>query len=126
MGMNVLWDPNNIHAHLKLQLKNVDPGEYGPIRGGNDIECNDSQIDDIPLCGDDNCAANFITVKQNRQGRTSGALRLPGCDPDRPTTVWVTVIVMENNGDPKILRSTPVTIVLPPNEVGTGTSCPPK
>ena len=118
---NVLWDPNNIHVHLKLQLKNVEPGEYGPILGGNDIDCKVSAIDDIPLCGGGDCEPNFITVKQKRQGRTSGALRLPGCHTDETTTVWVTVTVDDGAGGDKILRSAPVTVVLPPNEVGTGT-----
>jgi len=114
---NVLWDPENIHVHLKLQLKDVDPGTYD-IFGNNGIECVNAPVD-YPLCEGGVCDLE-ITVKQNRQGRTSGALRLPGCDPDEPTTVWVTVTV--NNGA-KILRSTPVTVVLPPNEVGTGTAC---
>ncbi len=122
---NVLWDPNNIHAHLKLQLKDVDPGTYGPILGGNGIECVDGVDDDIPLCADNVCDLK-ITVKQNRQGRMSGALRLPGHNQNDPTAVWVTVTVDDGDGGEKILRSAPVTVVLPPNEVGTGTSCPPK
>ncbi len=82
--------------------------------------CIDGSVDvDVPLCGgDDLCPPMVITVKQNQQGRTSGALRLPGHNPDEPTTVWVTVTVLIN-GSMKILRSTPVTVVLPPNEVGT-------
>ncbi len=123
---NVLWDSINIHAHFKLQLKDVNPGDY-PILGNNDIECVDGVIDDIAICESDEvepCEAKSITVKEGRrQGRTSGALRLPGCDPDEPTTVWVTVAVIDGN-TPRILRSTPVTVVLPPNEVGTGQSCP--
>jgi len=120
---NVLWDPINIHAHFKLQLKDVDPGLYF-IQGNNGIECTNAPAD-YPICESDEvepCVAKSITVKQNGQGRTSGALRLPGCKPDDPTTVWVTVTVTIN-GETKILRSTPVTIVLPPNEVGTGQSC---
>ncbi len=125
---NVLWDPNNIHVHFKLQLKDVDLGTY-PILGNNDGDdlgraCS-TGTPDFPLCADDNCTASSITVKQNLQGRTSGALRLPGCDTDEPTTVWATVTVTVD-GSTKILRSTPVTVVLPPNEVGTGTSCLPE
>ena len=124
---NVLWDPEFIHVHFKLQLKDVDPGTYDIF--GNydcaecrieDIGCVDDPVD-FPLCEGGDCDLT-ITVKQNRQGRTSGALRLPGCDPNKTTTVWVTVTVTVN-GFTKILRSTPVTVVLPPNEVGTGQSC---
>ena len=120
---NVLWDAINIHAHFKLQLKDVDSGTYD-ILGNNGIECTNAPVD-YPICESDEvepCVAKSITVKEGRrQGRTSGALRLPGCEPDDPTTVWVTVTV---DGNSKILRSTPVTIVLPPNEVGTGGACP--
>ena len=121
---NVLWDPKNIHVHYKLQLKDVDPEDNIPILGNNDgvdlgRSCGTGTVD-FPLCADDNCTPSIITVKQNQQGRTSGALRLPGCDPDEPTTVWVTVTV---NHGATILRSTPVTVVLPPNEVGTGPEC---
>ena len=120
---NVLWDPKNIHVHFKLQLKDVDPEDNIPILGNNDgvdlgRSCGTGTVD-FPLCADGVCDLK-ITVKQNRQGRTSGALRLPGCDPDEPTTVWVTVTV---NHGATILRSTPVTVVLPPNEVGTGPEC---
>ena len=114
---NVLWDPENIHAHFKLQLKDVDPGTYD-ILGNNGIECANAPVD-YPICESDEveaCEAKSITVKEGRrQGRTSGALRLPGNNTDDPTTVWVTVTV---DGNSKILRSTPVTIVLPPNAVG--------
>ncbi len=125
---NVLWDSNNIHVHFKLQLKDVDLGTY-PIFGNNDGDdlgraCS-TGTPDFPLCADDNCTASSITVKQNLQGRTSGVLQLPGHDPGETTTVWATVTVSVN-GDTKILRSTPVTVVLPPNEVGTGTSCLPE
>ena len=115
---NVLWDPVVIHVHTKLQLKDVEPGEYGPILGNNDIECMDGVIDDIALCEGGVCNVKII-VKQNRQGRTSGVLPLPGNDPDKSTAVWVTVTVDDGNGGDIILRSTPVTVVLPPNEVGT-------
>ncbi len=121
---NVLWDENNIHVHFKLQLKDVDPGEY-QIFGNNGIKCPGTQLTnplDFPAW-EGGFPDVTITVKQNRQGRTSGVLRLPGCDPDETTSVWVTVPVTIN-GFPKFLRSTPVTVVLPPNEVGTGTSCP--
>ncbi len=116
---NVLWDPINIHAHFKLQLKDVDSGTYA-ILGNNGIECDGGTVD-YPICESDeveDCEAKSITVKEGRrQGRTSGALRLPGNNTDDPTTVWITVTV---NGSSKILRSTSVTIVLPPNAVGTG------
>ena len=122
---NVLWDPKNIHIHFKLQLKDVDPGTYD-ILGNNGIECVDG-VGDYAICesdeGDD-CVAKSITVKESRrQGRTSGALRLPGNDPNEMTTVWVTVTVPvtgSTTGSTRTLRSTPVTVVLPPNEVGTG------
>jgi hypothetical protein len=126
---NVLWDENNIHVHFKLQLEDVDPGTY-EILGNNDGDdlgracSNDPHTPDFPLpkdCDVDDCLT--ITVKQNGQGRTSGAVQLPGCDPNKMTTVWVTVVGDEDN--PIVLRSTPVTVVLPPNEVGTGLSCPP-
>ncbi len=121
---NVLWDPKNIHIHFKLQLKDVDPGTYD-ILGNNGIECVD-YVGDYAICESDevdDCVPESITVKESRrQGRTSGALRLPGCDTNIPTTVWVTVTV-DNGNTTRILRSTPVTIVLPPNEVGTGNSC---
>jgi hypothetical protein len=121
---NVLWDPLNIHVHFKLQLKDVDPGEY-PIFGNNAIECVNDPMGafpppntvDVPACEGGNCTPGFVsvTVKQNGQGRTSGVLQLPGRNCGDTTTVWVTVIV---NSFSKILRSTPVTIVLPPNAVG--------
>ena len=121
---NVLWDPENIHVHFKLQLKDVDPGTYD-ILGNNDgaglgRACG-TGTPDFPLCEGGVCDLK-ITVKQKGQGRTSGVLRLPGCDPGETTTVWATVTVTVN-GFTKILRSTPITIVLPPNEVGTGQSC---
>ncbi len=121
---NVLWDPENIHVHFKLQLKDVDPGTYD-VLGNNDgaglgRACG-TGTPDFPLCEGGVCDLK-ITVKQKGQGRTSGVLRLPGCDPGETTTVWVTVTVTVN-GEAKILRSTPITIVLPPNEVGTGQSC---
>jgi len=128
---NVLWDPNNIHVHFKLQLKDVDPGTY-PIHGNNDIECPGTEATnpfDFPACEGGICTVGHvsITVKQNGQGRTSGVLQLPGCDAGKTTTVWVTVplnVPIVPGQLPQILRSTPVTIVLPPNEVGTGDSCP--
>ncbi len=119
---NVLWDPVVIHVHTKLQLKNVDPDTY-PIFGNNDIDCPVGNATDpllVPLCEGGFCPLEII-VKQNRQGRTSGVLQLPGQNCGETTTVWITVIV---NDLSIILRSTPVTIVLPPNEVGTGDSCP--
>ena len=121
---NVLWDPENIHVHFKLQLKDVDPGTYD-ILGNNDgaglgRACG-TGTPDFPLCEGGVCDLK-ITVKQKGQGRTSGVLRLPGCDPGETTTVWATVTVTVN-GFTKILRSTPITIVLPPNEVGIGQSC---
>jgi len=112
---NVLWGPNKIHVHFKLQLKDVDPGTY-PIFGNNGIECTVGQVTNplaFPACEDGVCDLT-ITVKQNRQGRTSGELQLPGQNCGETTTVWVTVPI----NFPKILRSTPVTIVLPPNAVG--------
>ena len=117
---NVLWSPEVIHVHFKLQLKDVDPGTYD-ILGNNDGDglgraCG-TGTPDFPLCEGGNCGLT-ITVKQNGQGRTSGELQLPGHDPGETTTVWVTVTVTVN-GFTEILRSTPVTIVLPPNEVGT-------
>jgi len=134
---NVLWDPENIHVHFKLQLKDVNPGTY-PIFGNNDIACVDDppvlfppntvlfpppNSVDVPACEGGNCEVGHvsITVKKD-QGRTSGVLRLPGCAAGVTTRVWVTVIV--NNGS-KLLRSTPVTIVLPLNQVGDGSTCPP-
>ena len=120
---NVLWDAVVIHVHTKLQLKNVDPDTY-PIFGNNDIYCPVGSGTNpllVPLCEGGFCPLEII-VKQNRQGRTSGVLRLPGCDAGKTTTVWVTVPI---NFPTKILRSTPVTIVLPPNEVRIGESCPP-
>ncbi len=124
---NVLWDPEVIHVHTKLQLKDVEPGTY-PIFGNNDIACPVGQATiplNFPLCEGGFCDLEII-VKQNHQGRTSGVLHLPGNDPDEPTAVWVTVTVDDGNGGDIILRSTPVTVVLPPNEVGTGQSCPPE
>ncbi len=125
---NVLWDPEVIHVHFKLQLKDVDPEDNIPILGNNDGDeelgrtCSTGTVD-FPLCEGGDCNLT-ITVKQNGQGRTSGVLQLPGCDPDETTTVWVTVTVTVDNGNTtRILRSTPVTIVLPPNEVGVGQSC---
>ncbi len=123
---NVLWDENFIHVHFKLQLEDVAPSTY-PIFGNFDMTdvlintgCdNGNPVYPEQLCTDGVCDLE-ITVKQNQRGRTSGALRLPGCEPDEPTTVWVTVTV---DGNSKILRSTPVTIVLPPNEVGDGSEC---
>ena len=119
---NVLWDPVVIHVHTKLQLKDVEPDTY-PIFGNNDIDCPAEHATDpfeFQLCEDGVCDLEII-VKQNRQGRTSGVLHLPGNDPDTSTAVWVTVTVDDGNGGEIILRSTPVTVVLPPNEVGTGT-----
>ncbi len=119
---NVLWDPNFIHVHFKLQLKDVDPGTYA-VFGNHDMTSAEFETGcsagtpDSQLCEGGNCDLE-ITVKQNRQGRTSGVLRLPGHDPNETTTVWVTVTVNDGIGM-KILRSTPVTVVLPPNEVGT-------
>ena len=126
-GGNVLWDPNFIHVHFKLQLKDVDP--TGIVRyeilGNNDIACNASIPNvDFRLCEDLVCDGTFITVKQNRQGRTSGAVRLPGDMPGETTRVWVRVDVSVG-GEVVELRSTAVTIVLPPNAAGCGTTaCP--
>ena len=121
---NVLWDPNFIHVHFKLQLKDVDPTAIVryEILGNNDIACTASPTPNIDfrLCEDLVCDGTFISVKQNRQGRTSGAVRLPGDMPGETTRVWVRVDVTFNGGDVVELRSTAVTIVLPPNEVGTG------
>ena len=126
---NVLFDPNFIHVHFKLQLKDVDPGTYD-ILGNFDPEdltdpfsvpsCTTGLLD-FPACDGGICTLGHVavTVKQNhRQGRTSGVLRLPPCEADRLTTVWVRVDVdLDDDGFPEVLRSTPVTIGLPPNEV---------
>ena len=112
---NVLWDPNNIHVHFKLQLKDVDPGEY-QIFGNNAIACPGMDLTnplDFPAW-EGGVPDVRIIVKQSGKGRTSGVLRLPGRNCGETTTVWVTVPL----DFPKILRSTPVTIVLPPNPVG--------
>ncbi len=69
---NVLWDPKFIHVHYKLQLKDVDPFVY-PILGNGGIMCAAGTVD-FPLCGGGDCEPNVITVKQNLQGRTSGAI----------------------------------------------------
>ena len=122
---NVLWDPINIHVHFKLQLKDVNPiTEPGyQIFGNNALECAPSD-GDFPACEGGVCDVR-ITVKQNRQGRTSGVLRFDEFHaPNSTTTVWVTVDVGDVD-HPMVLRSTPVTVVLPPNEVGCGTNaCP--
>ena len=111
---NVLFDPNHIHVHYKLQLKDVDPGTYQIF--GNQKQACDAGISDFPLCGgEDDC--NFVTVKQNEQGKTSGALRFRVCAPNLLTTVWVRVNVFVD-GNPKVLHSPAVTMVLSPNEGG--------
>jgi hypothetical protein len=121
---NVLWDPEFIHVHFKLQLKDVEP--TGIVRyeilGNNDIACTAVPTPNIDfrLCEDGVCDGTFITVKQNRQGRTSGAVRLPGDMPGETTRVWVRVDVTVG-GEVVELRSTAVTVVLPPNAAGTGT-----
>ena len=122
---NVLWDPNFIHVHLKLQLKDVDPLTYDTF-GNFDPACGTKV--DSPLCEGGNCEIGHvsITVKQNnQQGRTNGVLRIfPHQPAGTLVTVWVTVPVTVM-GVPKILRSTPVTMELPPNAVGCGdTPCP--
>jgi len=119
---NILHDPNFVHVHYKLQLKDVDPEVDILVRGNFDCaECrigdkgcvNDSV--DFSLCGSgENCPPNVITVKQNGQGGTSGDLRVPGCDAGETTTVWVRVDV-DIEGESKTLRSTPADVVLPPN-----------
>ena len=111
---NILWDPNFIHVHLKLQLKDVDPGTY-EVFGNFDPACGTGRVD-RPLCEGGVCDVS-VTVKQSGKGRTSGVLRIcPFQDAGTLVTVWLTVTV---NGSTKILRSTPVTMVLPPNQVGS-------
>jgi len=113
---NVLFDPNFIHVHYKLQLKDVDPGRY-PIFGNQKQAC-DVGISDFPLCGGGDNDCNFITVKQNnQQGRTSGALRFRVCAPNLLTTVWVRVEAFVDS-IPIVLHSPAVTMVLSPNEGG--------
>ena len=129
---NILFDPKNIHVHFTLQLTDVDPstGLGYAVLGNNDEtntpltkHCDTDTIPpttpDFPLCAAGGCDPLFITVKQNRRGSTKGDLRVPGCDTGETTTVWVTVDVMVL-GDPVLLRSTPVEVVLPLNEVGSG------
>jgi hypothetical protein len=118
----ILWDPNQIHVHLKLQLKDVDPiPEPGyPVFGNFDPAC--ATKVDSPLCEGGDCTVGHVsvTVKKNRQGRTDGVLRIcPHQLAGDPVTVWLTVTVNVNNAV-KVLRSTPVTMDLPENQVGGG------
>ncbi len=127
-GANVLWDPEFIHVHYKLQLKDVDP--TGIIRYeilGNQEQACQACVDDstctlenptvffdvdFRLCGGGVCDGNFVTVKQSGKGRTDGVLRFPVHDSGLITKVWVRVDV-KIDGDMKVLRSTAVTMVLP-------------
>ena len=110
----ILWDPNFIHVHLKLQLKDVDLGTY-EVFGNFDPACGTGRVD-RPLCEGGDCDVS-VTVKQSGKGRTIGVLRIcPFQDAGDPVTVWLTVTV-NVNGSTKILRSTPVTMLLPPNQV---------
>ncbi len=110
---NILPEEQFLHVHYKLQLKDVDPGTY-EIRGNQQQAC-PSTVDFL-LCTLTDCLGNFITVKNNGQGRTSGQMNFPVHLPGITTRVWVTV--SDDFDDPKVLlRSPAVTMVLPDHEV---------